>query len=259
MVMNNAITMALAYDIDHEAKYINGVSTAMDYILGRNVIEQSYVTGYGEHCRKYPHHRWWSGQLDSERFPYAPDGVLSGGPNSEMQDPMIQGAGYKAGSLAPMACCLDNVEAWSVNECTINWNSPLVWIASFLEDEAPNVSKETDVTTTTTTTGSDATTTTTTTTVTTSVSGATTTAGSATTPDLTKDNIGDVNLDGVVDILDAVMLNKYLAGVVQLSDQALRNANCNQTTDSANSVGDEDTTSLMEFLLSIVEDLPVVD
>lgn len=71
MVMNNAITMALAYDIDHEAKYINGVSTAMDYILGRNVIEQSYVTGYGEHCLKYPHHRWWSGQLDAERFPYA--------------------------------------------------------------------------------------------------------------------------------------------------------------------------------------------
>ena len=109
MVMNNAITMALAYDIDHEAKYINGVSTAMDYILGRNVIEQSYVTGYGEHCLKYPHHRWWSGQLDAERFPYAPDGVLSGGPNSQMQDPMIQGAGYKAGSLAPMACYLDNV------------------------------------------------------------------------------------------------------------------------------------------------------
>ncbi|MCI5553977.1 MAG: Ig-like domain-containing protein [Ruminococcus sp.] len=86
----------------------------------------------------------------------------------------------------------------------------------------------------------------------------TTTTGSVTTPDLTKDNIGDVNLDGVVDILDAVMLNKYLAGVVQLSDQALRNANCNQSADSANSVGDEDTTSLMEFLLSLVEDLPTV-
>ena len=74
---------------------------------------------------------------------------------------MIQGAGYKAGSLAPMACYLDNVEAWSVNECTINWNSPLVWIASFLEDEAPNVNKDTDVTTTTTTNSGSTTTTTT--------------------------------------------------------------------------------------------------
>ena len=98
----------------------------------------------------------------------------------------------------------------------------------------------------------------TTTEATTTSTSETTTTGSATTPDLTKDNIGDVNLDGVVDILDAVMLNKYLAGVVQLSDQALRNANCNQSADSANSVGDEDTTSLMEFLLSLVEDLPTV-
>ena len=95
------------------------------------------------------------------------------------------------------------------------------------------------------------------TTATTTVSNPTTTE--TTTGGTVTDNIGDVNLDGVVDVLDAVMLNKYLAGVVQLSDQALRNANCNQTTESANSVGDEDTTSLMEFLLSIVEDLPVVD
>ena len=262
MVMNNAITMALAYDIDHEAKYINGVSTAMDYILGRNVIEQSYVTGYGEHCLKYPHHRWWSGQLDAERFPYAPDGVLSGGPNSQMQDPMIQGAGYKAGSLAPMACYLDNVEAWSVNECTINWNSPLVWIASFLEDEAPNVNKDTDVTTTT-TTDPDSTTTTTTTVATTTASGettaattaasgaTTTTAGSTTDVDPNADNIGDVNLDGVVDILDAVMLNKYLAGVVQLSDQAYRNANCDQSADDINNVGEKDTTALVRFVLNM--------
>ena len=99
----------------------------------------------------------------------------------------------------------------------------------------------------------------TTTEATTTSTSETTTTGSATTPDATKDNIGDVNLDGVVDILDAVMLNKYLAGVVQLSDQALRNANCNQTAESVNSVGDEDTTSLMEFLLSLVEDLPVTD
>ena len=83
----------------------------------------------------------------------------------------------------------------------------------------------------------------------------TTTGGTVT------DNIGDVNLDGVVDILDAVMLNKYLAGVVQLSDQAERNANCDQRADSANSIGDEDTTVLMQFLLSIddVSDLPLTE
>ena len=85
----------------------------------------------------------------------------------------------------------------------------------------------------------------------------TTSATTTTTPSQSKDNIGDVNLDGVVDVLDAVMLNKYLANVVQLSDQALRNANCDQRGDSVNNVGDEDTTALMEFVLSVVENLPL--
>lgn len=97
------------------------------------------------------------------------------------------------------------------------------------------------------------------TTATTTVSNPTTTE--TTTGGTVTDNIGDVNLDGVVDILDAVMLNKYLAGVVQLSDQAERNANCDQRADSANSIGDEDTTVLMQFLLSIddVLDLPLTE
>ena len=173
---------------------------------------------------------------------------------------MIQGAGYKAGSLAPMACYLDNVEAWSVNECTINWNSPLVWIASFLEDEAPNVNNETTKPSTTTTTDSDTPTTTTTTVATTTASGETTTAGSTTTVDPNADNIGDVNLDGIVDIADAVTLNKYLAGVVQLSDQALRNANCDQSPSDIDNVGDKDTTALVRFVLNMegYQDLPFI-
>lgn len=256
MVMNNAITMAIAYDIDKEAKYINGVSTAMDYILGRNVIEQSYITGYGEHALQYPHHRWWSGQLNSTDFPYAPDGVLSGGPNSEMQDPMIQGAGYKAGALAPMACYLDNVEAWSVNECTINWNSPLVWIASFLEDEAPKVNAET------TTTDSNATTTTTTTTsgtATTTKDGTTTTKNGTTTTKSTNegdDLIGDVNVDGKVDLTDAICMNKYLAGQMVLGDQAMRNANCDQS-DGTPTVDEPDGTALINYVIMLITSLPV--
>ena len=224
----------------------------MDYILGRNVIEQSYVTGYGEHCLQYPHHRWWSGQLNSIDFPYAPDGVLSGGPNSEMQDPMIQGAGYKAGALAPMACYLDNVEAWSVNECTINWNSPLVWVASFLEDEAPNVGSGT-------TSNSGATTTTTTTTATTTSGTATTTSGGTTTTKGSNDGddlIGDVNVDGKVDLTDAICMNKYLAGQMTLGDQAMRNANCDQA-DGTPTVNEADGTALINYVIMLITSLPV--
>jgi endoglucanase len=244
-VVNNAIVMALAYDIDKETQYISGVSTAMDYILGRNVLEQSYVSGYGEHSLKYPHHRWWSYQLDNS-FPSAPKGVLSGGPNSEMQDPMIQGKGYKAGEIAPMLCYLDNVEAWSVNECTINWNSPLVWVVSFLEDEAPNV--DADATTTSKTTSSNTTTTTTTTTTTGSSEGSTTT-NNGTFDDL----IGDTNLDGKVSIIDVVYLNKKLAGAIEFNEQQMRNAQC--VDDGA--VNSADATALLRFIVQLVKSLPV--
>lgn len=239
MVVNNAMCMGLAYDIDKEVKYISGVSTAMDYLMGRNVLEQSYVTGYGENALQHPHHRWWSNQLDAT-FPSAPKGVLSGGPNSQMQDPMIQGKGYKAGEVAPMVCYLDNVEAWSVNECTINWNSPLVWISSFLEDEAPNVDADATTTkpnaTTTTTTTSNSTTTTTTKTV-----------------EPGEVLIGDTNLSGDISMVDLVYLNKFNAGLLTFNDQQKINAQCYDD----DTINNADADALMKFLLGKYSVLPV--
>ena len=251
MVINNAMVMGLAYDIDHEAKYISGVSTAMDYLFGRNLLEFSYISGYGENHLNHPHHRWWSHDLDAT-FPSAPVGVLSGGNNSEMQDPMIQGKGYKAGEVAPMLCYIDNVEAWSVNECTINWNSPLVWISSFLEDEAGNVdstgttpSKDTTTTTTTTTTtGSD---------TTTSGSGTTTTTTTKTTGITGDVLIGDTNLDGTVSMIDVIYLNKYLAGVIKFNDQQMANAECA----ADGQINSGDTMALLKYLVHKVDSLPV--
>ena len=120
--------------------------------------------------------------------------------------------------------------------------------------EATTTTTESETTTTgaeTTTTGAETTTT---------GADTTTSAGETTTVDPNADNIGDVNLDGVVDILDAVMLNKYLAGVVQLSDQALRNANCDQSADDIDNVGEKDTTALVRFVLNMegYQDLPFI-
>ena len=235
MVVNNAMVMGLAYDIEHDPKYISGVSTAMDYIFGRNLLEMSYVSGYGEHHLEHPHHRWWSNELDAN-FPSAPRGVLSGGNNSEMQDPMIQGKGYKAGEVAPMLCYLDQSEAWSVNECTINWNSPLVWISSFLEDEAPNV----DGTTSSKTTASSDTTTTTTTT--------------STKKPVDDVLYGDTNLDGVLSMIDLVYLNKYISGSMDFNDQQIANAQC-YIADLA--IDGRDANALMQRLAEQIKELPV--
>ncbi len=253
MVVNNALVMGLAYDIDKEIQYINGVSTAMDYLMGRNPLEQSYVTGYGENMLENPHHRWWSYQLDNT-FPSAPKGVLSGGPNSQMQDPMVQGKGYKAGEVAPMLCFLDNVEAWSVNECTINWNSPLVWIASFLEDEAPNV--DGSATTSKTTTSGDQTTTTTKSTTTTGKGTTTTGQGTTTTRTTIPGEVvpGDTNLDGQVSMVDLVYLNKYIAKQLQFNSQQTANAEC---ASNGGVVDANDSLALLSFLVLKVDSLPI--
>lgn len=134
-VVNSAMVMAYAYDLTGEDEYKNGAEEAMDYILGRNPLDISYVTGYGEHTSEHPHHRWWSNQVDEE-FPSAPNGVLVGGPNSGLQDPWVKGLGWNAGENAPQLCYVDHVEAWSTNECTINWNAPLAWMAGYFTNEA---------------------------------------------------------------------------------------------------------------------------
>lgn len=132
-VADNAIVIACAYDLTGEQKYLDGVISAMNYLLGCNPMDASYVTGYGTHAVMYPHHRYWAHQI-AEEFPMAPAGVLVGGPNSGMQDPWVQGSGWQKGEIAPAKCYMDHIEAWSVNECTINWNAPLAWLTAFICD-----------------------------------------------------------------------------------------------------------------------------
>ena len=66
---------------------------------------------------------------------------------------------------------------------------------------------------------------------------------------------GDVNLDGRVDITDAVLLNKAVAGAVALDDTAKRNADC----DGSNEVGANDAVVLLKFLVHIINSIPSAD
>ncbi|HVU52048.1 MAG TPA: glycoside hydrolase family 9 protein [Polyangia bacterium] len=132
-VLNNAVVLGLADDFFHDARYRDAAADAMSYLLGRNPLDQSYVTGYGARPLEHPHHRFWAHQANA-RFPPPPPGAVSGGPNSGLQDPYAQAAGLAG--CAPEACFVDNIEAWSVNEIAINWNAPLAWVAAFLDERA---------------------------------------------------------------------------------------------------------------------------
>jgi len=225
-VINNAIVMAYAYDINKTNNYISGVSTALDYIFGRNGLGISYVTGTGSYHTKNPHHRYWSYELN-HAYPMAPSGVLSGGAGSGLQDPYVGGLGYIRGEVPPQKCYVDSIEAWSVNEVTINWNAPFAWVLSFLEDEivdAPDVDEDP-------------------------------TKPTNPSEDLKVTMWGDADVDGDVDITDAAKIMSYVANPDKypLTPQGLVNADVYQNGDG---VSNMDALSIRKRLAQIITELP---
>ncbi len=239
MVANNAIVMGLAYDLSGDVKYLNGTASSMDYLLGRNAMENSYVTGWGTDTTDYPHHRYWCPQMKAG-WPYAPSGCLSGGPNSNMNDPMIQGAGYKIGELAPQKCYYDQNDAWSVNEITINWNAPLVWVSSFLEDEG-SLENKPDVKPTEPPSGDD-------------------TKDPTSNTDETKDPTsggdtkvtkwGDTDCNDAVDILDVILLNRNILGKSEITPQGKTNSDI----DVNGKAEPADALNIMKLIVKILAD-----
>jgi endoglucanase len=129
VLLNRAILLALAHDFTGRPQFLDAVVNVMDYLLGRNPLDVSYVSGYGEQSMRNPHHRYWAPSYDSG-LPGPPAGALSGGPNNTaMVDPVARAM---RGRCAPQACWRDDPEAYSLNEVAINWNAPLVWVAAWL-------------------------------------------------------------------------------------------------------------------------------
>ena len=130
-ILNTMQVLGTAYDLTGKKKYADAVLSSMDYIMGRNALDRSYVTGYGTVYSENQHTRWYANSLDST-LPHPPPGTVAGGPNSTTTttgDPvsaaMLQGC-------VSQFCYIDKIGSWSTNEITINWNAPLSWVSGFL-------------------------------------------------------------------------------------------------------------------------------
>ncbi len=91
---------------------------------------------------------------------------------------------------------------------------------------------------------------------TTTVTKDTTVTGDTTTGTEDDVNYGDANLDGKVDLTDAIVLNKYLAKLITPSEQAVKNMNVYLDEN----VDESDTTYLMKFVLNMegYQNLPII-
>ena len=66
---------------------------------------------------------------------------------------------------------------------------------------------------------------------------------------------GDVNTDNVVDLRDTIVLNKYLANIIQFSDVQMANADCYKD----GNLDEKDASTLMQFVISLIQDIPVIE
>ncbi len=121
-------------DLLHQIDFSTFTGEGTGFILKADGQES-----YPFDIRKDPHHRYW---VDDEEagYPIPPPGVLSGGPNEKATD---EATAFMVQKNARSKRYADDVRSYSTNEVAINWNAPLVWVSSYL-DEKYNPPSNTD-------------------------------------------------------------------------------------------------------------------
>lgn len=121
---NEGILLLHAYYISGDRAYLDAAQAYLDYLLGRNPLDMSYVTGFGTRSPKDPHHRPSEADGIAEPVP----GMLVGGPHNGGQD---VGAGkcaeYRV-TNKPALSYVDKRCSYATNEVAINWNAPLAYL-----------------------------------------------------------------------------------------------------------------------------------
>jgi endoglucanase len=133
-ILNNLVVLAVAHVIGGQRRYLDAVAIGMDYLLGRNALGQSYVTGYGVDSTRHQRTRQFGRDLDPS-FPPPPPGTVAGGPNSKPAPDFPYDS--RLIGLPPQCCYLDEPNSEVTNDVCIRWNAPLVWVATYLTAANP--------------------------------------------------------------------------------------------------------------------------
>lgn len=134
-VLNAGLVQAVAYDLTGDARHRKAALAALDYVLGRNPLSRSYVSGYGASPFENAHHRFFANAFHAS-WPVPPPGIVAGGPNENldgMTAPVIASLGLTG--CSPSKCWADYEDGYSLTEVTVNWNAPLAWLASWASEQ----------------------------------------------------------------------------------------------------------------------------
>jgi len=126
-VMNNAMTMIVDYMLTGNEDMRNAALCQLDYALGLNALDISFVTGFGIRSVQNPHHR--PSGADTVKAPVP--GFIVGGPNKRWTYPQTR---ERLGEATPAAKYYIDEEPFAdMNEVAIYWNSPTVFVSAFFD------------------------------------------------------------------------------------------------------------------------------
>jgi endoglucanase len=128
-ILNNLVVMGVAHLVSGSYRYADAVAVGMDYLLGRNALGQSYITGYGTDYSCHQRTRQFGHDLDPA-LPPPPRGALAGGANSRPAPDFLHDS--RLLGLPAQCCYLDEPTSEVTNDVCIRWNSPLTWVATYL-------------------------------------------------------------------------------------------------------------------------------
>ena len=132
---NQGVWLLHAYYLTGEKKYYNAAVKVVDYLLGKNPLDMSFLTGFGTKSPMLPHHRPSTSDNVTEPVP----GMLVGGPQPNGEDIPKNLANkeswecndYRTGKAA--TTYIDDRCSYATNEVAINWNAPLAYLTGALE------------------------------------------------------------------------------------------------------------------------------
>ncbi len=126
---NKGVILIHAYILTQDEKYLNAAIGIADYLLGRNPLDRSYLTGFGVNPIMNPHHR--PSQADGIEAPVP--GMLSGGPNASANDIVAcKNFDYRVEN-APAKSHYDNSCSYASNEVAINWNAAFAYLVGSIQ------------------------------------------------------------------------------------------------------------------------------
>jgi endoglucanase len=123
-IQNNGILLICAWKLTGNAAYLGAALNQLDYLLGVNALDISFVTGFGEKPFMFPHHRPSASDGIDAPIP----GLVSGGPNKI--NPYASTREVFPRETYPAKYYLDETPSADTNEIAIYWNSPAIFVAA---------------------------------------------------------------------------------------------------------------------------------